>query len=223
VDLTVVPDHDSFTGAVDIEPSFKKPSSVLWLNAEKLKVKEATLSVGGESVPLKVIPTSKDYVGFAFDHAVGPAEAALYVVYQGEISRKDEQGIFQVKDRDQWYVYTQFESISARRAFPCFDEPSYKVPWQLTLHVKKGQAALSNTPIVSEVDAGEGMKTVKFAETNPLPSYLVSLTVGDMEFVDAGTAGKKSTRIRIVVPHGRSAEAKYAAETTPAIVNLLES
>jgi alanyl aminopeptidase len=67
------------------------------------------------------------------------------------------------------------------------------------------------------------MKTVKFAETRPLPSYLVAYAVGNMEFVDAGTAGKKNTRIRIVVPHGRSAEAQYAAQTTPTIVNLLES
>jgi alanyl aminopeptidase len=127
-----------------------------------------------------------------------------------------------MKDGDRWYVYSQFEAIWARRAFPCFDEPSYKVPWQLTLRVKQDQVALSNAPIVSETDSGDGMKVVKFAETKPLPSYLVAIAVGDLEFVDAGTAGKKNTRVRIVVPHGRGSEAKYAAETTPAIVNLLE-
>ena len=58
--------------------------------------------------------------------------------YQGEISRKDQQGIFQMKDGGQWYVYSQFEEIWARRAYPCFDEPGYKVPWQVTLHIKKG-------------------------------------------------------------------------------------
>ena len=77
-------------------------------------------------------------------------------------------------------------------------------------------------PMVSETDTGNGMKTVKFAETKPLPSYLVAFAVGDWNWWTAGTAGKKNTAIRIVVPHGRSAEAKYAAETTPAIVNLLE-
>ena len=29
-------------------------------------------------------------------------------------------------------AYTFFEPIDGRRAFPCFDEPAYKVPWQLT-------------------------------------------------------------------------------------------
>ena len=222
VDLTLVPDQNTFTGAIDIDLQFAKPASVLWLNAEKLEIKDATLTAGGEKVTAKVITEPNDYVGFAFNQDVGPGPATLRVAYQGEISRKDQQGLFQMKDGDRWYIYSQFEAIYARRAFPCFDEPGYKVPWQLTLHVKKDQAGFSNTPIVSETDTGDGMKTVKFAETRPLPSYLVALAVGDMEVVDAGTAGKKNTRIRIVVPHGHSAEAKYAAETTPTIVNLLE-
>jgi alanyl aminopeptidase len=223
VELTAIPDQDTFTGAIDIDLQFSRATSVLWLNAEKLTITDAILSVGGEKSAAKVITEPKDYVGFSFDHPIGPGRATIHVAYQGEVSRKDQKGIFQMKDGDRWYVYSQFEAISARRAFPCFDEPRYKVPWQLTLHVKGEQVALSNTPVVSESGAGEGMKTVKFAETPPLPSYLVAIAVGDMELVDAGTAGKKNTRIRIAVPHGRSAEAKYAAETTPAIVNLLEN
>ena len=223
VDLTIVPDQDTFTGAIDIDIQFAKPAAVLWLNAEKLEIKEATLIVGGEKFAAKVITAPSDYVGFAFDHHVGPGLATLHAAYRGAISRKDQQGLFQMKDGDRWYVYSQFEAIYARRAFPCFDEPSYKVPWQLTLHVKKDLAGFSNTPIVSETGTGDGMKTVKFAESKPLPSYLVALAVGDMEVLDAGTAGKKNTRIRIVVPHGHTVEAKYAAETTPAIVNRLEN
>ena len=223
VDLTIIPDQDTFTGAIDIDLQFAKPASVLWLNAEKLEIKDATLTAGGEKFAAKIITEPNDYVGFAFNHPAGPGPATLHAAYQGATSRKDQQGLFQMKDGDRWYVYSQFEAIYARRAFPCFDEPGYKVPWQLTLHIKKDQAGFSNTPIVSETDTGEGMKTVKFAETKPLPSYLVALAVGDMEVVDAGTAGKKNTRVRIVVPRGHAIEAKYAAETTPAIVNLLEN
>ncbi len=215
MDLTIVPDQDTFTGAIDIDLQFAKPAAVLWLNGEKLAIKDATLTVEGEKLDAKVITEPGDYVGFDFGRHVGPGPATLHVAYQGEVSRKDQQGMFQMKDGDRWYVYTQFEEIWARRAFPCFDEPGYKVPWQLTLHVKKDQVALSNTPIVSETDSGDGMKAVKFAETRPLPSYLVAFTVGDLELVDAGTTGKKNTQVRIVVPHGRRAEAQYAAETTP--------
>ena len=93
-----------------------------------MAIKEATLTVGGEKLAAKVVTEPKDFVGFSFGRPVGPGPATLHVAYQSEVSRKDQQGIFQMKDGDRWYIYSQFEEIGARRAFPCFDEPSYKVP-----------------------------------------------------------------------------------------------
>ena len=40
--------------------------------------------------------------------------------------------------------------LKFERLQPCFDEPGFKVPWQLTLHVKKELTAVSNTPVLSE-------------------------------------------------------------------------
>ena len=222
LNLTVVPDQDAFTGAVDIDLNFKEASPVLWLNAEKLTVRDATLTWNGQTLNAKVIPQPKDLVGFSFDHTVGPGPAKLHINYQGEISRKDKAGIFQVKDGDSWYIYSQFEEISARRAFPCFDEPGYKVPWQVTLNVPSDDGAFSNTPVLSEEPVSGGMKTVKFAETKPLPSYLVAIAVGPMDVIDAGHAGANHTAIRIIVPRGHSSEAEYSASTTGDVLNLLE-
>src|SRR6266446_8334572 len=42
VNLTVIPDKDTFTGTVDIDLNYKEASSILWLNAEKITVKSAT-------------------------------------------------------------------------------------------------------------------------------------------------------------------------------------
>lgn len=222
VNLAVKPDHDTFTGVIDIDLNFKEASPVLWLNAERIAVSEAYLTVGGQTLTAKVIPKPKDLVGFSFDHEVGPGQAKLHVSYEGQISRKDMAGIFQVKDGERWYIYSQFEDISARRAFPCFDEPGYKVPWQVTLTVPKEDGAFSNTPVLSESLNPDGSKTVKFAETKPLPSYLVAIAVGPMDIVDGGHTSGNNTVIRIIVPHGRGPEAKYATETTPDVVNLLE-
>jgi alanyl aminopeptidase len=222
VNLTVAPDKDTFTGTVDIDLHYQEASSVLWLNAEKLAVKTATLTYGGQTLPAKVISEPKNLVGFSFDRPVGPGPAKFHAEFEGQISRKDMQGIFQVKDGDHWYVYSQFENISARQAFPCFDEPSYKVPWQLTLNVPRDDGTFSNTPMLSETSSDSSMKTVRFAETKPLPSYLVALAVGPMDIVPAGHAGANHTEIRIIVPRGRAPEAQYVAAATPDIVNLLE-
>jgi cytosol alanyl aminopeptidase len=222
VHLTLTPDKDTFTGSIDIDLSIKESTSVLWLNANQITVERASLFTAGQNLTAKVLTQPKDLVGFSFEHAVGAGPAKLHIAYRGEISRKDMAGIFKIKDGDHWYIYSQFEDISARRAFPCFDEPTYKVPWKVTLSVPQGDGAFSNTPMVSEANDANGMKTVHFAATKPLPSYLVAMAVGPMDIVDAGSAGAKHTPIRIIVPRGRAAEAEYVAHTTPEILNLLE-
>ena len=137
-------------------------------------------------------------------------------------SRTSTTGIFRQKTGDDWYAFTQFEATDARRAFPCFDEPSYKVPWRLALTIPKGDIAVSNTPVAKEVSAGDGLRTVIFEETKPLPSYLVAFGIGPFDVVDAGRAGIKHTPIRMIVPRGQASEARYAVETTGQILALLE-
>jgi len=223
VNLTVIPDNDTFSGTVDTDLKLLQPADTLWLNAEKLTIKTATLAAGGQTLPASVEMQPKDLVGFHFGRSVAAGPATIHIEYEGQVSRKDSQGIFQVKDGDKWYIYSQFESIGARRAFPCFDEPGFKVPWQVTLNVPKSDGAFSNSPMLSETDRGEnGLKTVKFAETKPLPSYLLAIAVGPMDIVPAGTAGANHTVIRIIVPRGRAKEAQFVASVTPDIVNLLE-
>jgi alanyl aminopeptidase len=81
---------------------------------------------------------------------------------------------------------------------------------------------LSNTPVISEADAGEGMKTVRFAETRPLPSYLIAFAVGPWQTVDLGRVGMKPTSMRIIVPQGRTADAAFVSRAYPEIFGQLE-
>lgn len=97
------------------------------------------------------------------------------------------------------------------------------MPWQLTLQVPIQDLAFSNTPIVSEQEDGTGLKRVTFAETPPLPSYLIALAVGPYAVFDAGRAGMNQTPIRILTPKSRQGEARFAAEVTPPILTQLES
>jgi alanyl aminopeptidase len=118
-------------------------------------------------------------------------------------------------------VYTQFEAVYARRAFVCFDEPDSKVPWQLTLDVPKQLVAVSNTPIASEAPLGDAGKRVEFAQTKPLPSYLVAFGVGPFEIVDAGKSSR-GTPIRVLTLAKRQAEAAWAVKTSGRLLDYLE-
>ncbi|MBZ5627009.1 MAG: M1 family metallopeptidase [Acidobacteriia bacterium] len=66
------------------------------------------------------------------------------------------------------------------------------------------------------------MKLVRFATSRPLPSYLVAVGVGPFEVVDLGKVGRKNTPMRVIVPHGKTDEAKFAAESLPQLLKRLE-
>ena len=220
VDLAVVPNRDTFQGIADIDIEIRTPSALIWLNATRLTIQEAVFQPqSGPAEHLKIIPGGEQFAGFSFDHPVS-GHGSLHIVYRGAVSRSDSAGIFQMKEDGRWYAYSQFEPTDARRAFPCFDEPGFKVPWQLTLHVPANDLALSNTPVLSESAASGGMKTVKFKATPPLPSYLVAFAVGPFDIVDAGHVGE--TPVRVIVTHGKSAEAREAATAIPQLLKLLE-
>jgi alanyl aminopeptidase len=222
-ELTIDPGRDSFHGAVDIDVNLRQPSRLLWLNATELAVERASAVAAGETVGVHAVPGGEEFVGLAFDREVAPGALKLHVEYTGRIAETSTQGVFRQKDGGDWYVYTQFESTDARRAFPCFDEPSYKVPFQLTLRIPKGTSALSNTPVESDEVAADGGRLVRFERTEPLPTYLVAFGVGPFEYVDAGRAGTNKTPIRIVTPRGKASRARYARETTGQLLEKLEA
>ena len=49
---------------------------------------------------------------------------------------------------------TQFESVDARRSFPCFDEPDRKAVFEITLIVEPDVDAISNSPVVGDRRGG---------------------------------------------------------------------
>lgn len=222
IELTLDPRKETFRGKVEIDIEVSRALDILWLNQTDLTIDEASLVSGGRTVPLRVVPGGQNFVGFIGDGPVRPGVVKFRASYQGKLPGHEQSGLFRRKEGDFWYIYSQFEPFDSRRAFPGFDEPNFKVPYQLTLHVAQDHRGFTNTPVVSESKSPDGMKTLRFAPTPPLPSYLVALAVGPFEVVDAGTAGRNKTPIRIITPRGKSGGATYAAQVTGEILVLLE-
>ncbi|MCU1291860.1 MAG: family peptidase, partial [Bryobacterales bacterium] len=188
----------------------------------ELTLNKVQLTEAGKTLDGTTIAGGDNFTGLKFPSEIPAGTADLTMDYTGKIRSPQPAGIFVSQDNGNRYLLTQFETTDARDAFPCFDEPTYKVPWQLTLDVPVGDAAISNTPAEKETTTGN-VKTVTFKETKPLPSYLVAFGVGPFEFVDAGKAGKNQIPVRIVTPKGRASEGQYAAEVTAPILTRLET
>lgn len=218
LELTIVPDRERATGRVAIDAEVVRPARVVWLNATGLEIARAAL--GG--TPARVIPGGEDFIGLTTGAELPAGPLAIEVAFTAPIDRTKSRGLYAEREGADWYAYTFFEPIDARRVFPCFDEPAYKVPWQLTFHVRQDHAALANAPVVREAPEPDGMKRVELAPSRPLPSYLVAFVVGPFELVDGGTGGRIQTPIRFVIPRGRAGELRYARQVTPRVVAALE-
>ncbi len=221
-DLTLDPGATSFSGSIQIEVDLLKPSSLIWMNGTGIHIEAATVTAGGKTIPATVVPGGTDFLGLRLAGEAPRGAAKIDIRYRGAIGTRNSAGIFQGKDAGNAYLFTQFESTDARRAFPCFDQPGFKTPWRLTLHVKRELGAFANTPAASETEEAGGMKKVEFVETKPLPSYLVAFAVGPFDVVDGGTAGRNHTPIRILAPKGKAGQAVYAAQITGRLLEELE-
>jgi aminopeptidase N len=217
LELTLDPAKDNFSGAVTIELDVRAPSDIIWLNASGLTLDEARVN----DAPARVVAGDDNFGGVEPAKKLPPGPARLTVKFRGTIDKVRSRAIYRQDEGADAYLYTNFEPTDARRAFPCFDEPSFKVPWQVTLRVPKGQRALGNAPVARETPDGEFVR-VELAPSQPLPSYLVAFVVGPFELLDGGSAGRAHTAIRFVVPRGRAAETRWARAVTPRIVDELE-
>jgi aminopeptidase N len=92
-------------------------------------------------------------------------------------------------NRSSDFMYALFVPARARLAFPVFDQPDLKGRWTLTLdHPAKWQSA-ANGAELSRVASGDRV-TVTFAETQPLPTYLVAFICGDFKMETAERNGR---------------------------------
>lgn len=118
-------------------------------------------------------------VGYTFknEHIILPSKAL----------RKGENNIDisfitsnQSLNRNNDFMYTLLVPDRARTLFPCFDQPNLKATFTLSLDVPASWKAVSNTYEVKEKTTGN-RKSITFAPTEPLSTYLFSFVVGRLE------------------------------------------
>ncbi len=222
IELTIDPALNTFTGWSRIEVELTKSTATIWVNAKDLTPSESSVTYQGHTIPARATPAGGEFLGLELDSPVGPGPATISIRYQGKLEETAVAGPYRNKVGDDWYAFTTFTPIDARRAFPCFDEPRFKTPWEFSIHIKRTDKAFTNAAQISETDEPNGMKLVKFAPTKPLAAEVVAFCVGPFDIYEGAPAGH-GTPIRIISAKGQRDQSKLAAQATVDVLPRLEA
>lgn len=194
--LSVAPDKDHFDGTVVIDgDKVGRPSQRITFHQKDLHISSVTVTRidkrGKREVPIKRVNThaSFDEVRLHSDELLYPGAYSITIEFSGTIT-KPMNGIypcfFAQDGKPQKLLATQFESHSAREAFPCIDEPEAKAVFELTLRTPECRAVISNTPIKKQSKV-EATVITTFEPTPRMSSYLLAFVVGDMDYKERTT------------------------------------
>ena len=193
--LRIDPERERFSGTVDIAVALEQAASTIELHAVELDLREVTLrdSAGRLVRARAVLRKSRESVLLRLPRPLGPGRAVLHLAWEGPI-RDDLRGLYLARSGRRRYATTQLEATDARRFFPCFDEPDKKARFRIEVTTPKRNAVVSNCPVERVEERGRE-KTVRFAETPKLSTYLVALIVGELEASRARRCGPTPIRV----------------------------
>lgn len=226
----VDPAQQDFSGTTTIKVKLSQASDHLWLDGAELKVSKVTITdAAGKAHAGKYVSVDPKagVVRVDFGSTLKPQDLTVKFEYTAPLNAQ-LQGLYKVTAKGQPYAMTQMEPISARFAFPSFDEPGFKTPFDISITVPDSEKVVANTQQVKEQAAGKGWKTVTFAQTLPLPTYLVAFAVGPWDIVAGPDISpdayrSKPLKLRGIAAKGEGHRMEHVLGETPSIIHALEN
>ncbi|XP_015186356.1 PREDICTED: endoplasmic reticulum aminopeptidase 2-like [Polistes dominula] len=138
-------------------------------------------------------------------------------------------GLFRTKYNDEinnvtrWIAVSNFSPDFARRAFPCFDEPSIKAPFRISIGRRVDMRTHSNSIRI----ATEKIKKIPnhvwdhYKKTPPMSTYLIAIMVTDFESYQINVTDRPFYNVlaRKYVQN----DTKYIGNLIPSIVRLMQN
>ncbi|MHA1990016.1 MAG: M1 family metallopeptidase [Candidatus Hodarchaeales archaeon] len=153
-----------------------------------------------ETVTVQLPESMKNEIALKFEYS-GKLPETMTGFYRSKYSKPNQN------DKEPSYILTtQFQTKSARNAFPCFDEPGKKATFDVEFTIDDHLTGISNMPIEKEESLGNGKKTIKFQRTIKMSTYLLYFGIGEWEYIE----NKKTPNVRVFTTPGKT---KYAKES----------
>jgi len=221
LNLDLDPSKDTFGGSATINIRIARVVPSFAIHAHELTAGSAFLTAAnGRARPLTVkagtLPQSWQ-LSAADESALEAGEYSLRIEYTGKVQPTDS-GLFKVpysaRGQPAVMLATQLEAVFARMVFPCFDEPSFRAAFEISIRAPSSYAVHSNMPRVAS-NTKDGWTEHRFGPTPSMPTYLVAVTVGRFATVKGEAAG---IPLQIFTAAGKQDQAAYAMAVTKKVV-----
>uniref|UniRef100_A0A674CI77 Aminopeptidase n=1 Tax=Salmo trutta TaxID=8032 RepID=A0A674CI77_SALTR len=220
----------SYIGTVRIELQVQNNTNWVVLHSKGLRITTATVldqnlaHLSDQVLPVLHNPTHEQVAIFSPRALTGGQKYFLFLEFGADLG-DGFYGFYRSTYRTstgetRTLASTHFEPTSARMAFPCFDEPSIKANYSISIRRSPAHTALSNMPVVS-IERNEvlddGLMEDRFAVSVRMSSYLVAFIVCDFRSVSATTAS--GVKVSVYAAPEKWQQTHYALK---AAVKLLE-
>jgi len=223
-ELLLEPDFSKFEyeGEERIEAAVKESTMEIKINAEELEIREARVkdSSGSQNAEIK---KGKDK-GLLVLRLKKPVDRKIEIAINFKGYNNDKlygfyRSGYKVGKSERHILTTQFEPANARNAFPCFDEPSFKAVFDVSLVVEKKFSCISNMPVKEEKETGNGKKLVVFQTSPKMSSYLLYMGVGEFRRT---TAKYRNIELGVVTTPGKERYSKLALTYAASFLEFFE-
>lgn len=187
LDLAVDFEKREIAGKAGLRISNKSGARVLRLDTDKLTIQRVSIEPGGNETGFS-LGESKEHLGRPLDIEIMPETQQVNVYYLTSPDAPALQWLEppQTAGGQKPFLLTQSEPILARSWIPCQDSPGVRMTYRARVKTRPDLLALMSA---ENPTAKSGDGVYEFEMPQRVPSYLLALAVGDIDF---RTTGKRS-------------------------------
>ncbi|MDP1677506.1 MAG: M1 family metallopeptidase [Bacteroidota bacterium] len=185
IDITCNFDTKILSGSAILNLNHKKKTNKLVLDTRDLIIEKVTLDEK-ETATTFTLGEEVKFLGKPLTIAITPKTKFVKIYYSTSPNASALQWLdpSQTSGKIKPFLFTQSEAILARTWVPCMDGPGVRMTYSATIHTPKDLMAVMSAAgnIVEKNNDG----LYKFEMKQPIPSYLLALAVGDLQFRPLG-------------------------------------
>jgi leukotriene-A4 hydrolase len=180
LDLTVDFAKKQLSGLASLRIHKAPGAATLMLDTNGLEIRKVTLQPGNVAAQFKLAPADP-ILGSALEIPIQPETETVAIEYSSSPGARALQWLEpqMTAGKKQPFLLSQSQAILARTWVPCQDTPGVRFTYDATLHVPKDLLAVMSAEN-PEARTEDGV--YQFRMTHPVPSYLLAIAVGDLEF-----------------------------------------